>query len=820
MKRMKKWGALVLALSLLLAALPVFPVGAETVDSGVCGENLTWVLDDEGTLTISGTGEMEDYDYDFAAPWQDLDVFKVVIEKGVTSIGNDAFGMCYALSEVTIPESVTRIGDTAFSSCTELAELAIPDSVTRIGFGIVYGTAYYTDDANWEGDALYIGNHLIDVNQNITGEYAVKPGTKTIADNVFEDCTGLTGITIPDGVTSIGEYAFYNCTGLAEITLPDSVTDIGLYAFSGTAYHEEDANWEDGVLYIGNHLVHTISPEVVGEYVVKPGTRTIADFAFAFCGELTKVTIPESVTRIGDIAFYSCISLTNATLLQGVTHIGDSAFGNCNSLEAMPLPESVESIGDDAFSDCMLLQDITIPAGVTSIGKRIFKGCSGLKTITVDENNPAYVSVDGVLFNKDKTTLICYPGSRAGDYAIPDGVMSIDASAFDSCTLLENVTIPDSVQRIGDGAFVYCITLEDVVIPASVQSIGDDVFYGCPGLKAITVDENNPAYASVDGILFNKDKTLLICCPGGWTGECTIPDGVTVIQDNAFYNCEGLTGVTIPASVTTIGEQAFYMCSGLTDVVIPQGVWNIGESAFAYCFALTKAVIPASVQEIGSYAFRSCEELTDVTIQDGVKKIGHWAFYECSSLEAVTIPASVTAIGDMAFGYGKFGDAIPGFTITGYRGTEAQVYAQENEMAFASAEELDIARAQEKVDCGLYTSESVAALQAAIRDLEAVLADTSATRQEIALRLAALETAMDGLVLNYPDVVWGDVDGKEGVTASDALMVLQAATGKVTLDEKEQAAANVDGKGGVTSADALAVLQYATQKITSFPVEG
>ncbi len=325
------------------AAVSVEASNADTTASGTCGSNLTWTLDSEGTLTISGTGAMTDWTSSSSIPWYSYrsSITSVVIGSGVTTIGSSA----------------------------------------------------------------------------------------------FSNCTSLTSVTIPDGVTSIGEWAFAWCTGLESVTIPDSVTSIG-------------------------------------------------DFAFWHCTSLTSVTIGSGVTTIGTDAFWHCTSLTSVTIGSGVTTIGDSAFSYCTSLAE----------------------------------------------ISVVSENKYYCSLDGVLFDKAMTTLICCPGGRSG-YTIPSSVTIIGIYAFSGCASLESVTIPDSVTTIGEYAFSDCTSLTGVTIPDSVTSIGWNAFYNCTSLTGVT-----------------------------------IPDSVTTIGYRAFAYCTSLTSVTIPNSVTEIGGDAFYWCTSLTDV--------------------------------------------------------------------------------------------------------------------------------------------------------------------------------------------------------------------------------------------------------------
>ena len=180
----------------------------------------------------------------------------------------------------------------------------------------------------------------------------------SIWDYAFYNCTGLTSVTIGNSVTSIWDYAFYNCTGLTSITIPDGVTSIGEYAFSNTGYYNRDSNWQDGVLYIGKHLIKAKST-LSGSYQVKSGTLTIAAEAFYDCTGLTSITIPNNITSIGSSAFYDCTGLTSVTIGNGVTSIGNSAFSGCTRLTSITIPDSVTSIGFYAFSGCSKLTSVT-----------------------------------------------------------------------------------------------------------------------------------------------------------------------------------------------------------------------------------------------------------------------------------------------------------------------------------------------------------------------------------------------------------------------------------------------------------------------------
>ena len=315
-------------------------------------------------------------------------------------------------------------------------------------------------------------------------------------------------------VTKIDWFAFRDCTSLISVTMPDSVASIGAGAFE-------------------------------------------------YCINLRSITIPDSVTSISSSAFYGCTSLKSIAIPDSVTSICDLAFGDCTSLTSITIPNGVTSIDQYAFSGCTSLTSITIPDSVTSINDLAFRSCTSLTAINVATGNQNYVSANGVLFNKYKTTIICYPaGKKDKSYKIPDGVVIIGSCAFFDCKSLKSIIISDSVTWIGDLAF-----------------------YGCASLTAINVATGNQNYISVNGVLYNKDKTVIIRYSAAKNDKnYTIIDGVTNIGLYAFEGCIRLTSITIPKSVTSIEAYAFSGCTSLANVTIPNSVTHISNRAFGYYY--------------------------------------------------------------------------------------------------------------------------------------------------------------------------------------------------------------------------------------------
>lgn len=318
-----------------------------------------------------------------------------------------------------------------------------------------------------------------------------------------------------------------------------------------------------------------------------PATVTsIGNYAFSDCTKLVSIVIPDNVKSIGGGVFWACSSLTSVKMPEGIKNIGESSFYGCSSLSSFTIPESVENIDFLAFSLCSSLTSITIPSKVTNIGDGAFSNCNNLISINVNADNTKYSSIDGVLFSKDQTTIVCYPGGLKGDYIIPDGVEIIGNNAFGSCLSLTSVSIPETVTVIDSYAFSDCSSLTSLAIPSRVTEIGKEAFSNCSNLVSISVSNDNTKYCSVDGILFNKEQTLIICCPGGFKGDYAIPNSVVTIEASAFINCSGLSSIIIPEGVTAIGESAFSGCSSITSLIIPESVSTIGNVAFADCNSL------------------------------------------------------------------------------------------------------------------------------------------------------------------------------------------------------------------------------------------
>ncbi len=541
----------------------------------------------------------------------------------MSEILGGAFAGCATLTNIIIPGSVEYVGGEAFMLCSRL------DTVK-------YGNGYYLPtennehailvDTNLKADNVTIHADCISIQGGAFSKYLfyymifmLPGGGAALEDyaNIY-----LQRITIPKNVKNIGIGAFMSCIGLTnvEFEVDSNLTSIGAMSFaccsSLKTINLEDTKLEE----IGDEAFGTLynlieSPAI--EEITLPSTlRTMGNGVFMFCTSLTSITIPEGVTSIGNSTFSSCSSLASITIPNSVTSIGNSAFSMCSSLTSISIPDSVTSIGNSAFFSCESLTSITIPVGITNIGDSVFKYCESLTSIT-----------------------------------IPSSVSRIEAGAFSDCSSLTSIIIPSSVTSIGSSAFSGCYKLVEVYDLTGSDGLNitagstDNGYVGYYADYVYTDKDTDLVQKEVDGdyIFYYNNDILYLLSYTGSEKELKLPSidkvkevfkdfsGDTYeIYEYAFYENKNITSVVIPNCVTSIGGEAFYNCSSLKTV-------TFGDNS--------------QLTSIGDSAFTDCRSLKTVTFGDNsmLTSIGDSAFSDCSSLTSITIPSSVTSIGSSAF---------------------------------------------------------------------------------------------------------------------------------------------------------------------------
>jgi len=545
------------------AALPVS--AAEIVDSGTClsgtNVNFTWTLTDDGTLTLSGTGEMSQLYFLGKTDWyvHREKIISIVIEPGITAIYS-AFQDCTNLTNVTFPDTLEKIGSFSFQNCKSLVNVALP------------------------------------------------AGVKEVSSYTFVDCRSLMCVSFLNEEINLQRGAFDGCNINLAFYGPESA--------SAAKYHAEGSRIE----YYPNKISPSTRSGRCGKNVTWflgddgvmgiSGSGRMTDFTwtqdipwYPLRDKIKYVVIGDGITSVGRHAFHDCFNLTEVFISDTVTEIEYSSFGNCLKLPGIKLPNGLKKLGQRAFFGCDSLVDITVPGSVSEMGPELFSGCTSLESIII----PDGITEIGIGMFDDCTSLI--------GVVIPDSVTEIGSMAFSDCVSLASVRIPYGVTLIDDLAFIRCSKLIYVVVPNSVNEIGFSAFKDCEKIVDINIPQG---VTKIYSDTFKNCKSLTsITIPdsvtmigpyafAGCTGlsGITIPNSVTRICNGAFMGCTGFSGIAIPPSVKAIEEHAFQGCTGLTWLSLPREIEelntnsNSGSNKGSYNELLT------------DYVFYGCNNLT------------------------------------------------------------------------------------------------------------------------------------------------------------------------------------------------------------------
>jgi hypothetical protein len=577
-----------------------FPSNVTVHIADYCGDDLVWSLD--GTvLNIVGTGDMYDYDwnYGYSVPWADAleTITEVRLPEGMTSIGNFAFPNMTSLTSFEIPSTVTRIGEWSMTDMEGVQTLVLPGGITSIGEGAFSGSKYGSvvlPDGLAEAN---LGTRLFEACTEL--EHITLPdGMESIPDQMFSSCHKLNHVVIPDGVSEIGGSAFFDCQALSDITLPDTLSHIEFGVFAG-------------------------------------------------CTSLESIELPRSIKTIGQYAFYGCSALKTINL-GNVVSIFPNAFENCSSLKEIPLSPIVKNIDEKAFLNSGLtdiwfagtqdewtavtVADDAIPGNteihyVQKCGDDLTWKIEGKKLI-ITGSGPMYDYAEMYMWDETK---IPWYSSRASitNVTLPNGITYLSTLSFNGFTSLVSISLPDSVKEIGHNLFADCTKLSSVRLPKDIRFLGDDDFRNCTSLQSID-----------------------------------LPASVTSIGDGSFYGCTALKNIDL-RNIKWIGALAFENCSSLEEVVLTGEMIGIGGDAFKNCTSLTRFVGPDSFNESYGCPFTGCTKLTSVSMRG---MIPYQFFQDFTTLKAVTLTKSVDRIYEDAF------SGCTGLTDVYYLGTPVDKY--------------------------------------------------------------------------------------------------------------------------------------------------
>ena len=578
--------------------------------------------------------------------FREKSITSVVFGQYVESISNQAFYSCQSLNKLDFSKSsVKTIGNYAFASNKVLESVEFPDSLESIG-----------DNAF----KIYEGV------ENKLKSVKFGKGLKTIGNGAFYHNRKLTNIEFTgENLTSIGSKAFQYCDFLTELNLKGN----GETVINYDAFYSNDAL----------------------KKISLAGIKTIGDGAFEYCGDLNSVNFGEGLLSIGSDAFRYCPNIETVSLPESLTTINDGAFERCSKLTSIDIPNKVTKLNDNTFAYCTSLKNVSIGSGCTSISATAFVDTSSIDRITVSEDNKNFTVVDGVLYNKDMTTLVLYPKNCSGEFAVPDTVTTIADYAFYRSPNITKITIGKNVKTIGNYAFYNCPALfkvdfgnavktigsysfavndsiESIEFPDSLESIGDNAFIAYPDgsyvenkLKSVKFGKG---LKTIGNYAFYRNQKLTNI---EFTGE-----NLTSIGSYAFYNCIALTELNLKgngetvidfrafycndalkkislAGIKTIDNSAFEDCGDLNSVNFGEGLLSIGSCAFQNCRDLNSVNFGEGLLSIGSCAFQNCRDLNSVNFGEGLLSIGSYAFENCPNIETVCLPESLTTIGSEAF---------------------------------------------------------------------------------------------------------------------------------------------------------------------------
>lgn len=675
-------------------------LAAELVAEGNCYNStaLTWTFTDDGTLTISGEGELPDTPTPAQIPWSAYadQIKKIVVAEGVTAVGEGAFYWCSAAEEVVLPESVTAIGDWAFGHCQALKSIVLPKNLEAIG-------------ANAFRDCIALSEIVIPDGVTTLGEAAFRDckalqsanlpaSLTTLERQIFMDCTALeSAIVIPEGITAVPEAVFYQCEKLSGVTIPSTVTAIGEWAFF-RCWALTALELPEGLKSIDGYAFRWCS--ALTEMNIPNSVETLGEAIFDGCSELVSVTLPDSLTAIPAAMFQECFVLADLDIPSGVTEVGAYAFARCNKLKIDFLPQ-LTSIGAYAFSYCYQITELTLPAVITEIAEGAFHSCVSMHTLNLHEG----ITDIGpyAFYNCTKVKVLELPESvkTIGEHAfrdleeiiqvrIPTGVELLGAFAFASCNDLENVIFLGDSTALTSGAFAE--NSADYPVLWGYAGSGVEKYAAAEGINFMPYGDSDSRFygtcgedlrwkLSEDGVLVIYGTSPMdpyngqtVLAPWQFLSDLVtavvIEDEVPSLSNGTFrgYPKENYPGyinmkrLTIGSGMTDLGAESFGECPALEEIVLsPENSTyilqdNVLYSADGKRLVLypagrvdTSFITPRAVEVIAASAFRHADGLNQVVLWENLTTVEDRAFSDCTGIDLLTLPESLSDTGIDAF---------------------------------------------------------------------------------------------------------------------------------------------------------------------------
>lgn len=630
---------------------------------GSDGKNISWTLDENGVLTVTGTGKMAKEAFKY-----DQRIKEAVIGDSITNISEYCFNDCRNLTKVTMGDDVESIDSYCFCECNKLVDIYLSKSLKFIGKDAFY-RCYQLSNFMFPDSVSYIGERAFGSCYSIT-TLSLPKLLNSISDNTFSFCSRLQTINFSESLESVGFCAFHECSALTTINFNESL-------------------------------------------------KSIAQDAFWSCKSLTKIVLPESLNNLSSSIFRECTNLESVYIGKSLNKIYSNIFNGCSKLSSIEVSNDNQSYASyngilynksKTHLVCVpnaISGEVIIPSTVEELSYSSVHNCPNITKISVEEGNENYKSIDGIVYSSDGKNLVVCPRGKSGYVEIVDGTEKIQNSAFRNCSLItsidfknsltyidsaafeycrklseigfteglktieysafsycesvNSINLPDSLEKIDDRAFSNCTALCSVSIGKNLSKIYSNTFIYCPQLSNIVVSSENQNYSSYNGILFNLTKTKLILAPEGINGDITLPCTIKDFSHEDIGNCKKVTALNVE-----IGGEYFKSIDGIVysadgknliacpvarknPVVVADGTENICEDAFIMCEELTEVNLPNSIKSIAYNAFRSCSDLKTINFPESLISIGQESFEYCNSLKKLEFPESLLSIGKLAF---------------------------------------------------------------------------------------------------------------------------------------------------------------------------